>query len=181
MNPAPGFESRRRKATFHRSHVASTMGNVATISSRISARSARGVTLWVALMVVVVCVATACSSSATAGSSATNGGFSGVDATLYRYAYSHCETFASPGATPAASLSTPRDIHATIYPLNRAYPISMIGKVRPHPHRQWNAAFRGCAAGVVNVYAGARSAQTPRLCKAFAPWLPANYAECRTT
>src|SRR4051812_3298805 len=74
-------------------------------------------------------------------------GFSGKSAVLYGYAYAHCYTYAWRSATADPPGSPP------IYSMDRAYPLVMIGPVKPHGRAELRAAKEGCAGAMVTAFA----------------------------
>jgi hypothetical protein len=123
-------------------------------------------------------LATSCggSSGATASEPPTNGGFTGTNATLYEYAYTHCLRFGT-----ASAESHPTGSHPPIYPLKAAYPLVMIGTIKPHGSAEWRAAKDGCALGIVRAFAEAHSSKTAEVCAHMASFLPPKLPECPST
>jgi hypothetical protein len=106
----------------------------------------------------------------------TNGGFAGTKAGLYEYAYTHCLRFATVSAE-----SRPTGSHPLVYSLKNAYPLVMIGTLKPHGAAEWRAAKDGCAVGIVTAFAAAHSSKTAEVCAHMAPWLPPKLPACPAT
>jgi hypothetical protein len=102
-----------------------------------------------------------------------DGGLSGRQAVLYRYAYAHCLPFATESAD-----SNPTGSNPPIYSMTHSYPLVMLGHVKPHNSAEWKAAKDGCALGIVTAVADANSSITPAVCQHMAPWLPAKLPDC---
>src|SRR5689334_16961369 len=94
-----------------------------------------------ATMLVAAGLGASCNGSGRAVSDPpANGGFSGTKAALYEYAYAHCLRFGSESAR-----SHPTGSNPTVYDMRAAYPVVMIGTIKPHGPAQWRAAKDGCA------------------------------------
>jgi hypothetical protein len=92
---------------------------------------------------------------------------------LYGYAWTHCYTFAMRSATADQPGGSP-----PIYPMGRAYPIVMVGSVKPHGVAQLNAAKEGCAGAIVTAFADADAKHLGLICHAMAGWVPRTVTVC---
>jgi len=125
-------------------------------------------------MWLLAALAASCSSGGHAASrSPDGGGFNGKKATLYAYAYTHCLQLGTTSARSQPSGSDP-----PIFSLRNAYPLSMIGPIKPHGSSEWEAAKDGCALAIVRAFAASHSSLTAAVCTQMAPWLPAKVPEC---
>jgi hypothetical protein len=130
-----------------------------------------------AMLLVTAGLAAACNGGGgAAGEPPANGGFGGTKAVLYEYAYAHCLRFGT-----ASAKSRPTGSNPVVYSLQDAYPLVMIGRIRPHGAGEWRAAKDGCAVGIVNAFAAAHSSKTAEVCAHMAPWLPPKLPACPTT
>jgi len=102
-----------------------------------------------------------------------SGGLTGREAVLYRYAYTHCLPFGTKSAN-----SNPTGSKPVIYDMSHAYPLVMLGRVRPHSPAQWTAAKDGCALGIVTAFADAHSSLAPAVCRHMSQYLPAKVPDC---
>jgi hypothetical protein len=101
-------------------------------------------------------------------------GFSGKSEVLFGYAYAHCYTFAWRSANADPPGSSP-----PIYPMDRAYPLVMIGSVRPHGRAELRAAKEGCAGAIVTAFAEAHFKPLAPICNAMSGWVPATVTACK--
>jgi len=126
-------------------------------------------------MTLVACgLGTSCHGSGeTLSDPPANGGFTGTKAALYEYAYAHCLRFGTESATSHPSGSNP-----PIYSLKDAYPVVMIGTIKPHGAAQWRAAKDGCAFGIVKAFADQHSSKAGAVCTHMAAFLPPKLPEC---
>jgi hypothetical protein len=107
--------------------------------------------------------------------SASSAGFAGKSAFLFGYAYTHCYSFAKRSATADPPGSSP-----PIYSMNRAYPLVMVGSIKPHGLAELKAAKEGCAGGIVTAFADALFKRLALICHAMAGWIPQAVTVCRS-
>jgi len=101
-----------------------------------------------------------------------NGGFSGTKAALYEYACALPKVRV--GVGPLASHR--QQPHR--YDMRAAYPVVMIGTIKPHGPAQWRAAKDGCAVAIVKAFADAHSSKTAAVCAHMVPFIPPDLPEC---
>ena len=118
----------------------------------------------------------AASESSSPAPSASSAGFSGKSAVLFRYAYAHCYSFAKRSASADSPGSMP-----PIYSMDRAYPLVMIGSVKPHGRAELRAAKEGCAGAIVTAFADAHFKRLAVICHAMAGWVPSAVTVCKGT
>lgn len=116
----------------------------------------------------------AASESASLPSQASSAGFTGESAVLFRYAYTHCYSFAKRSATADPPGSRP-----PIYSMDRSYPLVMIGSVKPHGRAELRAAMEGCAGAIVTAFADAHFTRLALICHAMTGWVPPAVTVCK--
>jgi hypothetical protein len=127
----------------------------------------------IGLILAVIGLGIACRGGGAASDPPADGGFSGRRAALYRYAYAHRLQFGT-----ASARSHPTGSDPPVYSLKDAYPVVMIGTLKPHGAAEWQAAKDGCAFGIVRAFAAAHSSKTAAVCTHMAAFLPPNLPEC---